>query len=383
MTGHGMFEVSRRSFLRATLSPVLALSARAATEVGTLPLKELARAKGILYGTCISAGQITAEDDFTALVLRECDCIVPENEMKWWSMSHRSDEEDFSVPDRMMDFAKRFHLAVRGHNLLWYFSVPDWFKALPDRRTSEAAVLIRIAHMVSRYRGRVFCWDVVNEPIYVEHGRDDNLRRTVFVDKIGPQYLDLAYRAARSADPEAGLVVNEYDLEYDTPEQDAKRMAVLKLLERMKAAGTPIDALGIQAHLVASHFPFSPVKLKKFLAEVAAMGLEIQITELDSTDEFAPAPISERDRCVADQYRQFLETALDEPAVKILVTWGLSDRHSWIVRGEVGPVALRKDGLPSRPLPFDAALAPKPAWAAIAQALQNAPPRQPARSVRL
>jgi endo-1,4-beta-xylanase len=189
-------------------------------------------------------------------------------------------------------------------------------------------------------------------------------------------------RAARAADPEAGLLVNEYDLEYDIPQQDAKRIAVLKLLERMKAAGTPIDALGIQAHMVASHFPFSPVKLRQFLAEVADMGLQIQITELDSTDEFAPASISERDRCVADQYRRFLETALDEPAVQILVTWGLSDRHSWIVRGEIGSGALRKDGLPSRPLPFDAALAPKPAWAAIAKALQNAPPRQPARIVR-
>jgi endo-1,4-beta-xylanase len=112
------------------------------------------------------------------------------------------------------------------------------------------------------------------------------------------------------------------------------------------------------------------------------MGIQIQITELDSTDEFAPASISGRDRCVADEYGRFLETALDEPAVKVLVTWGLSDRHSWIVRGEVGPDASRKDGLPSRPLPFDAAFTRKPAWTAIAQALQNAPSRQPAKIVR-
>src|SRR5262249_55917351 len=156
--------------------------------------------------------------------------------------------------------------------------VPDWFKTLSDGRRAEAAILRRITNMVSRYRDRVFCWDVVNEPIYVEHGRDDDLRTTVFVEKIGPQYLDLAYHAAHAAAQHATLVVNEYDLEYDTPEQDAKRKAVLKLLERMKAAGTPLDALGIQAHLVASRFPLSTVKLRRFMAEVAAMDLQIQIT---------------------------------------------------------------------------------------------------------
>jgi hypothetical protein len=83
--------------------------------------------------------------------------------------------------------------------------------------------------MCRRYRGRVFCWDVVNEPIYVEHGRADNLRKTVFLDQIGPDYLDLAYRAARAADPDAHLVVNEYGLVYETPAQDAKRTAVLRL----------------------------------------------------------------------------------------------------------------------------------------------------------
>jgi endo-1,4-beta-xylanase len=380
-----MVPVTRRRLLAAGLSPLIAKPAGAAMasdDPWSLRLKDLARDKGILYGTCISTGQIAAEDDFTALALRECDCIVPENEMKWWSMSDHPDGENFSVPDRIVDFAAEHHLAIRGHNLLWYYSVPDWFKALPDGRSAEAAILRRITNMVSRYRDRVFCWDVVNEPIYVEHGRDDNLRATVFVEKIGPQYLDLAYHAAHAAAPHATLVLNEYDLEYDTPQQDAKRAAVLKLLERMKAAGTPVHALGIQAHLVASHFRFSPLKLRRFMAEAAAMDLRIEITELDSTDEFAPASIPERDREVADEYRRFLDSALEEPAVKVLVTWGLSDRHSWIVRGEVGPQALRKDGLPSRPLPFDTALVPKPAWVAMTEALQNAPARKPANIIR-
>src|SRR5262245_17557150 len=120
-----MLPVTRRRFLTAGLSPLVALPVGAAVtayDPGRLRLKELARDRGILYGTCISVGQIEAEDDHTALVLRECDCVVPENEMKWWSMSDNPDGEDFSVVDQMVDFATQHRLAVRGHNLLWYYS---------------------------------------------------------------------------------------------------------------------------------------------------------------------------------------------------------------------------------------------------------------------
>jgi endo-1,4-beta-xylanase len=101
----------------------------------------------------------------------------------------------------------------------------------------------------------------------------------------------------------------------------------------------------------------------------------IQITELDVTDENAPSDEAVRDRLVADTYSPFLDAALYEPAVKVVVTWGLSDRHSWIVRKETHESKWRADGLPSRPLPFDADLKPKPAFEAIAQALVHAPQR--------
>jgi endo-1,4-beta-xylanase len=103
--------------------------------------------------------------------------------------------------------------------------------------------------------------------------------------------------------------------------------------------------------------------------------LTIQITELDVTDEHAPADVAVRDRLVADTYRRFLDAALDEPAVKMVVTWGLSDRHSWIVRQETYQAKWRTDDAASRPLPFDADLQPKPACEAMAQAFTHAPQR--------
>jgi endo-1,4-beta-xylanase len=350
-----------------------------ASRAGGLALRNIAAAKGILYGSCVMEAQLAAKDDFTALLLEQCAVVVPENEMKWRWMSHQPGEEDFSVPDRIVDFAARHRLAIRGHNLLWYWQTPDWFKALPDRASAERAMVERVTAMCRRYRGRVFCWDVVNEPIYVGHGRADALRRTVFLDQIGPDYLDLAYHAARAADPAAALVVNEYGILYDTQEEEQKRNAVLRLLERMRRKGTPVDALGVEAHLDAGGAPFSATKLRRFFADVASLGLELQITELDVTDEHAPAPIAPRDRMVAEAYAQFLDTALAEPAVTVLLTWGLSDRHSWIVRRECSETGWRKDGLPPRPLPFDAELQRKPAWYALASALEGAPMRAASR----
>jgi endo-1,4-beta-xylanase len=365
--------LSRRRLLAAPLLPLARLGVAAADEAP--PLKDLARAKGILYGCCVTAAQLAAGDDFTALVLRECACLVAENEMKWQWMSHREGEADYTMPDRIIEFATSHGLALRGHNLLWYWRTPDWFKDLRDPAAAEAAMLRRIFGMVGRYRGRIRSWDVVNEPTRPRDGRPDALRTAVFLERLGPQYLDRAYRAAREADPTARLVVNEYDLVYADPPFEAKRAAVLRLLERMKAAGTPVDALGVQAHLAARRYCFAAPPLRRFLADVAALGLEIEVTELDCTDEYAPPAAAERDRWAADEYRRFLEVALAEPAVKVLMTWGLADRHSWIVRHENNPAGQRSDGLPSRPLPFDAALARKPAWSALAEALRGAPPR--------
>ena len=192
----------------------------------------------------------------------------------------------------------------------------------------------------------VHSWDVVNEPIEPKDGRPDGLRTGVFLEMYGPDYLDLAYRTARETDPAARLVVNEYDVELDTPEQEARRTALLGLLQTMQRSGTPVDAVGIQAHLsCAGGPPFSAARLRRFLAELAGLGLTIQITELDVTDENAPADQAVRDRLVADTYSRFLDAALDEPAVKMVVTWGLSDRHSWIVRQETHESKWRTDGM--------------------------------------
>jgi endo-1,4-beta-xylanase len=343
----------------------------------TLALRKLASEKGLLYGTTISAKQIFGDPRFVDLVRQQTGLIVAENDMKWQVMNRGGrGDDDYGPADTVAAFALENDLALRGHNLLWYQRTPSWFFDLTSRPEIESAIVERVRRLAGHYRGMVHSWDVVNEPIEPKDGRPDGLRTGVFLEMFGPDYLDLAYRTAREADPAARLVVNEYDVELDAPEQEARRTALLNLLERMRRSGTPVDAVGVQAHLsCAGGPPFSAARLRRFLADVAALGLTIQITELDVTDENAPADEAHRDRLVADTYSRFLDTALDEPAVKMVVTWGLSDRHSWIVRKETHESKWRSDGMPSRPLPFDSDLKPKPAFEAIAQAFAHAPQR--------
>jgi endo-1,4-beta-xylanase len=343
----------------------------------TLALRKLATDKGLLYGTTISAQQVTGDPRFVDLVLQQAGLVVAENDMKWQVMNRGGrGNDDYGPADTVAAFAHENDLALRGHNLLWYHRTPNWFFDLDGRQEFESAIVERIRRLAGRYRGMVHSWDVVNEPVEPKDGRPDGLRTGVFLEMFGPDYLDLAYRTARETDPAARLVVNEYDVELDTPEQEARRMALLRVLERMQRSGTPVDAVGVQAHLsCAGGPPFSAVRLRRFLAELAGLGLTIQITELYVTDENAPSDEAVRDRLVADTYSRFLDAALDEPAVKVVVTWGLSDRHSWIVRKETHESKWRADGLPSRPLPFDADLKPKPAFEAIAQAFVHAPQR--------
>ena len=340
---------SRRRFLAAVLA-VLGTGAAASRSsrsraAETITLRKLAAQKGLLYGTTIAAAQITGDRPFADLVRQEAGLVVAENEMKWQVMNRGAPgNDDYGPADTIANFASGNKLVLRGHNLLWYHRTPGWYFDLTDRQQQERAVVQHIQQLAGRYRGRIHSWDVVNEPIEPKDGRPDGLRTAVFLETLGPEYLDLAYHTARNADPNARLVVNEYDVELDAPEQEARRVALLHLLEGMRRSGTPVDAVGIQAHLAAADGPpFSAPLLRRFLADIANLGLTIQITELDVTDENLPADVTVRDNLVADTSRRFLDAALDEPAVKMVVTWGLSDRHSWIVRRETYQAKWRTD----------------------------------------
>lgn len=330
-----------------------------------------AAAKGLMFGAALNTGQL-AEPDTTAAIRAECGLLVAEYEMKWDQVEPNRGDRRFRLPDRLMEFARVNRMAMRGHTLVWHESDPPWMGRL-DARALANAMQDHIEATVGRWRGRIGTWDVVNEAVRAEDGRVDWLRRTRMLEVLGPDYIPAAFRAARAADPAARLAYNDFGCEHATVAARRKRMGVLALLRGLKRAGAPVDVLGVQAHLQAGQ-PFAADEWQDFLSDVAELGLTIEVTELDMNDRALPADVAARDAGSADLVRRFLEATLAQRAVRAVVTWGLSDRHSWVHAGRL-PEHRRRDSARARPLPLDDAMRRKPMWHAIAIALDGAPSR--------
>ena len=356
--------------------------------VSLTSLKNLAASKGLIYGAFVQGSYRTFAQDrqFQSRFIEECELLVSGFYWNWGGVRPAEDTYNFEQTDYYAEFTAENDMLWRAHPLIWYRTTPDWLMDKfndPDTTSEDIKNLLveHITTVVGRYGGRIHSWDVVNEAVNVEDGRVDGLRDTnisgindvqspSWLDFLGIDYIDLAFQTAHQADPKTILTYNEFGLDYDIPEDEAKRIAVLKLLKQLKAKGTPVDAFGMQAHLdVTKNDRFNPEKLRQFFQEIADLDLKIIISELDVRDRFLQGDIAKRDREVAKAYSDFLSVVLEQPAVIAVTTWGLSDRYSWT---QDKP---RQDGTPQRPLPLDAQLNRKPAWYAIAEAFKNAPRR--------
>src|SRR5271170_7076276 len=358
----------RRNILKLSLASLASSALPSSSHSTELPkLREIAHSRHLYFGTAVSDSQLR-RPDFTPLLLDQCSILVAENQMKWRATHPEQDRFDFTQADFFMDFAESHHIPARGHNLCWHEHNPPW---LDPAITPQNAVSLFTAHIrtvVGRYKGRIHSWDVVNEAIDPTHKNPQGLRNSLWLQNIGEDYAELAFRTAAKSDPAAILTYNDYDIETDAPAQQAKREAILAMLQRLVKKVVPIQALGVQAHLRTNEgFP-AWNGLNKFLLEIEKLNLQVYVTELDVDDSFMPADIPERDRQVAELYRSFLENILRHNSVKAVLTWCLSDRDSWLQSFRP-----RKDGLPQRPLPFDAQLAPKPAFFTLRDSLGSKP----------
>lgn len=339
---------------------------------GETVLKELAAAKGLIYGAAVKNSELN-NARFAASVIQECGMVIPKWEFRWNWLNPQPNEFNFSQTDLMVQWAKAHGLLLRGHALVYHQSMPQWFRERINRQNIEQILLDYIDTVARHYAGQLHSWDVVNETVFPQHDNPYGLRNTKWLRLLGIDGFDLVFRAAAAADPTALLVLNDNRMDTSTEEGEAKRTAILKLLEKLKSQGTPIHALGMQSHIWARDtVPLDSAKIRAFLGEVAQLGLKIMVTELDVHDRHLPKDIAVRDRIIADVYEDYLAAVLDEPAVIAVNTWGLSDRYTWLAHPQRGA---RDDGAPIRPLPLDEQFDRKPAWYAIAKAFNNAPKR--------
>jgi len=382
-----MTDWSRRQVLRTGAAAALAGASIPgyAAAAGADSLGALAHAKGMRFGTSLGGRSLTTDPRYLELIRTECGMIVPENELKMQAIQPKAGEFSFERGDALIEFAKANYLLVRGHCLLWHHPrwVPRWLNdydfGTEPANNGEKLLVDHITRTTTHFGKDLVSWDVVNEAVDNVTGE---MRETPLSKAIGSpdQVLETAFRAARANLPETELVYNDYmGWERDNaPHRDG----VLRLLERFRKNGVPVNALGIQAHIGAGNQDSNVNRVfdardekawRKFLEEVTGMGYALLITEFDVHDAPLPADFEVRDKAVAALGRAFLDITLSFRQVNALVCWGLMDTHTWL-QGR-NP---RADGLPKRPTPFDNHYQPKPLREAMAAALRAAPPRRPA-----
>ena len=356
------------------------------TPTPTTSIATAAAAKGMRFGSTFAwsaagadAGSF-ANPNYAALLERECNVLVPENELKWEAIRPSATTYDFTRADAMLAYAESKAMKLRGHTMLWYVAerFPGWlttydFGANP-RASAEALVRTHIETVARRYGSRINDWDVVNEAVDPATG---NIRtNNVLSQAVGgdPSLLDLAFRTARAELPTAELVYNDY-MDWGVPRH---LDGVLALLQGFRDRNVPVDTLGVQSHIgfygggtAQSIVDAQTPRMRAFLDAVTALGYKLKITEMDINDKRRAGTAAQRDADCATMARGWLDLFLSYPQLNEILVWGMTDRYSWL-QGFDGP---HQDGSRLRPCPYDDNLQVKPLRQAYYDAIVAAAPR--------
>lgn len=313
----------------------------------------------------VAVGPRNLSGDDAQLILQQFNSLTPENAMKMGPIHPEENTYYWRDADSIVNFAQRHNLRVRGHNLSWHNQTPRWMFTDNNGKTVSKEVLLQrlkdhITTVVSRYKGKLYAWDVVNEAI--SDKPDEYLRNSEWLKICGEEYIAKAFQYAHEADPNALLFYNDYN------EINAvKREKIYRLVKGLKDAGVPIHGVGLQAHWAVNE-P-SREQLDSTIKKFADLGLKVQITELDISvypkehnarerrPEDADTAFSpQKEQKQLEVYKMAFELFRKYKKVISGVTfWNISDKYSWL---DNFPVRNRKD----HPLLFNRNLQPKKAY---------------------
>jgi endo-1,4-beta-xylanase len=346
------------------------------------PLREVAQHSGLLIGTAVRPAQLS-EAAYATTLAREFNMVEPEDALKWEVVHPQPNSFDFSQADQILEFATRHGMKVRGHTLVWHRQNPKWLTEGNFSSTELARILEEhIKTVVGHYRGRIFAWDVVNEAF--DELKPGALRSTIWRDQPGStppenaaasheprtsnnparsqpySYIELCFRSAHRADPDALLFYNDAEAETINPKSDAIYAMVRDFRER----GVPIDGIGFQMHVANLHADVASISanIKRF----TALGVQVHITEMDiavPVDSNGDARPQDQ-QLQADIYRQIAAACLSHPGCTAIQTWGFTDKYSWI-----GSHSKHTQGAA---VLFDRKYQPKPAYDALRRTLDSA-----------
>ena len=369
--------MSKKSFILFTFSAWLFIMTctggekAAAQNTQTPPLKEIFK-NDFLIGTAMNAQQIEEKDAAAdRLIKQQFNAVTPENVMKAEIIQPGWNKYDFDLADKLVAYAQKNNIKVNAHTLIWHSQLPAFMHGMRDADSVRQYFINHITNVASRYDGKVYSWDVVNEAL----NEDGTLRKSIFLEKLGDNYIVEAFRLAQKAAPHTKLYYNDYNIE-----QPEKRAGAIAVIKKIQAAGVRIDGIGIQGHWKAGTVPMQ--NIEESIKEFSALGIEVMFTELDlgvlpnpwdnNTAEVSstakgsaamnpyanglPDSVEQmQSKAYADLFSLFLKYKNNVTRVTF---WGVNDGQSWL---NGWPIA----GRTNYPLLFDRNFKPKPAFYSV------------------
>jgi endo-1,4-beta-xylanase len=288
------------------------------------------------FGTAIAAGRLS-NSTYTTIAAREFNMVTAENEMKPDATQPQRGQFNFSAGDQIYNWATQRGMKVRGHTLAWHAQQPGWMQSLSGS-TLRQAMIAHINGVMAHYKGKLAAWDVVNEAF-----NEDGSRRSSNLQGTGNDWIEVAFRTARTADPSVKLCYNDYNIENWSY---GKTQGVYNMIRDFKSRGVPIDCVGLQTHFTGGSS--LPGNFQTTLSSFAALGVDVTLTEVDVTN------------ASTTQYAGLTQACLNVPRCIGITVWGVRDSDSWRA-GE-------------SPLLFDNSGNKKAAYTSVLNALNSASP---------
>jgi endo-1,4-beta-xylanase len=336
---------------------VATTGAGTASAAGTT-LRTAAESQNRYFGSDFTQDLIN-NSTVTTLQAAQFDMVTPGNEMKWQTTEPNQNQFNFGPGDAIVNYATSHNERVRGHNLVWHSQLAGWVTGLP-LSSVKAAMENHITQEVTHYKGKIYAWDVVNEPF--DDGNPSQPRNDVFFQAFnGISYIADALTTAHAADPAAKLYLNDYNIELPGSKQDA----MFNLASSLKSQGVPLDGIGFESHFVIGQLS-NEATLQSSMARFTALGLDVAITELDDRFQSLP-PSSSGLQQQATEFGRAVQACVQTPRCPGVTQWAVGDADSWV------PGAFSGQGAATM---FDNNYQPKPAFTAALAAMNggSAPP---------